>query len=199
MKEFALKYGCNPNQKPASIYMADGSELPVTILNGRPGYINFLDALNSYQLVKELKEATGKCAVTSFKHVSPTSAAIGKALPESLKKACFVDDVAGLEESPLACAYARARDPISAPSAALQHHLDVRIGPVGLRGVVAYLGFVILDKEKEVFAVYLHPVGGEGIKVRVPEDGQGLVEAGVDVLIGIDVVQGVEDHGCFLL
>ena len=86
MKEFALKYGCNPNQKPASIYMADGSELPVTILNGRPGYINFLDALNSYQLVKELKEATGKCAVTSFKHVSPTSAAIGKALPESLKK-----------------------------------------------------------------------------------------------------------------
>ena len=84
MKEFALKYGCNPNQKPASIYMADGSELPVTILNGRPGYINFLDALNSYQLVKELKEATGKCAVTSFKHVSPTSAAIGKALPESL-------------------------------------------------------------------------------------------------------------------
>lgn len=109
MKEFALKYGCNPNQKPASIYMADGSELPVTILNGRPGYINFLDALNSYQLVKELKEATGKCAVTSFKHVSPTSAAIGKALPESLKKACFVDDIAGLEESPLACAYARAR------------------------------------------------------------------------------------------
>lgn len=109
MKEFALKYGCNPNQKPASIYMADGSELPVTILNGRPGYINFLDALNSYQLVKELKEATGKCAVTSFKHVSPTSAAIGKALPGSLKKACFVDDVVGLEESPLACAYARAR------------------------------------------------------------------------------------------
>ena len=109
MKEFALKYGCNPNQKPASIYMADGSELPVTILNGRPGYINFLDALNSYQLVKELKEATGKCAVTSFKHVSPTSAAIGKALPESLKKACFVDDVVGLEDSPLACAYARAR------------------------------------------------------------------------------------------
>ena len=109
MKEFALKYGCNPNQKPASIYMADGSELPVTILNGRPGYINFLDALNSYQLVKELKEATGKCAVTSFKHVSPPSAAIGKALPESLKKACFVDDVVGLEESPLACAYARAR------------------------------------------------------------------------------------------
>ena len=105
MKEFELKYGCNPNQKPASIYMADG----ITVLNGRPGYINFLDALNSYQLVKELKEATGLCAVTSFKHVSPTSAAVGKVLPENLKKACFVDDVDGLDESPLACAYARAR------------------------------------------------------------------------------------------
>ena len=109
MKEFELKYGCNPNQKPAAIYMADGSDLPVTILNGRPGYINFLDALNSWQLVKELKAATGKCAVTSFKHVSPTSAAIGKPLPQDLKKACFVDDVEGLDDSPLACAYARAR------------------------------------------------------------------------------------------
>ncbi len=109
MNEFQLKYGCNPNQKPAKIYMADGSDLPITILNGRPGYINFLDALNSWQLVKELKEATGKCAVTSFKHVSPTSAAVGKILPENLKKACFVDDVPELDESPLACAYARAR------------------------------------------------------------------------------------------
>ena len=109
MNEFALKYGCNPNQKPARIYMADGSELPIEILNGRPGYINFLDALNSWQLVKELKEATGLCAVTSFKHVSPTSAAVGKPLPENLKKACFVDDVEGLDGNPLACAYARAR------------------------------------------------------------------------------------------
>ncbi len=109
MKNFELKYGCNPNQKPASIYMADGSELPITILNGRPGYINFLDALNSWQLVKELKEATGLCAVTSFKHVSPTSAAVGKPLPAALKKACFVDDIPGLDENPLACAYARAR------------------------------------------------------------------------------------------
>ena len=109
MKEFELKYGCNPNQKPSKIYMHDGSELPITILNGRPGYINFLDALNSWQLVKELKEATGMCAVTSFKHVSPTSAAVGKVLPEDLKKACFVDDIEGLDESPLACAYARAR------------------------------------------------------------------------------------------
>ncbi len=109
MKNFELKYGCNPNQKPSSIYMADGSELPITILNGRPGYINFLDALNSYQLVKELKAATGMVAVTSFKHVSPTSAAVGKKLPANLKKACFVDDIPELDESPLACAYARAR------------------------------------------------------------------------------------------
>ena len=90
MKEFELKYGCNPNQKPASIYMADGSDLPITVLNGRPGYINFLDALNSYQLVKELKAATGLCAVTSFKHVSPTSAAVGKPLPANLQKACLL-------------------------------------------------------------------------------------------------------------
>ena len=109
MNEFALKYGCNPNQKPSRIYMSDGSDLPLTILNGRPGYINFLDALNSWQLVKELKEATGMVAVTSFKHVSPTSAAVGKPLSDTLKKACFVDDVPELDESPLACAYARAR------------------------------------------------------------------------------------------
>ena len=109
MKTFELKYGCNPNQKPASIYMRSGSALPITILNGRPGYINFLDALNSWQLVKELKEATGLVAVTSFKHVSPTSAAVGKPLSEELKKACFVDDIQGLDENPLACAYARAR------------------------------------------------------------------------------------------
>ena len=109
MKEFQLKYGCNPNQKPSRIYMADGSELPIEILSGRPGYINFLDAFNSWQLVKEIKEATGMCAATSFKHVSPTSAAVGKILPEKLKKACFVDDIVGLDESPLACAYARAR------------------------------------------------------------------------------------------
>ena len=109
MKEFELKYGCNPNQKPSKIYMKDGSDLPIEILNGRPGYINFLDAFNSYQLVKELKEALGLPAVTSFKHVSPTSAAVGIKLPENLKKACFVDDVEGLDDSLLACAYARAR------------------------------------------------------------------------------------------
>ena len=109
MREFELKYGCNPNQKPAKIYMAEGTELPIEILNGRPGYINFLDAFNGWQLVKELKEALGLPAAASFKHVSPTSAAVGIPLPEKLKRACFVDDAEGLEESPLACAYARAR------------------------------------------------------------------------------------------
>ena len=109
MNEYELKYGCNPNQKPARIFMEDGSELPVEILNGRPGYINFLDALNSWQLVKELKQALGLPAAASFKHVSPTSAAVGLPLSDRLKRACFVDDVPGLDENPLACAYARAR------------------------------------------------------------------------------------------
>lgn len=109
MKEFELKYGCNPNQKPSKIFMKDGSELPIEILSGKPGYINFLDAFNSWQLVKEIKAALGAPAAASFKHVSPTSAAIGTPLPEKLKRACFVDDVDGLDDSPLACAYARAR------------------------------------------------------------------------------------------
>ena len=109
MKEFELKYGCNPNQKPSKIFMNDGSELPIEILNGKPGYINFLDAFNSWQLVKELKTALGLPAVTSFKHVSPTSAAVGVTMSETLKKACFVDDIEGLDASPLATAYARAR------------------------------------------------------------------------------------------
>ena len=106
MKEFALKYGCNPNQKPSRIYMEDG-ELPLEVINGRPGYINFLDALNSWQLVKELKAATGMPAAASFKHVSPAGAAIGLPLSDTLKRIYFVDDELPL--SPLACAYARAR------------------------------------------------------------------------------------------
>lgn len=109
MKEFELKYGCNPNQKPAKIFMEDSSELPIKILSGRPGYINFLDAFNAWQLVRELKEALGLPAATSFKHVSPTSAAVGIPLSDKLKKACFVDDIEGLDDSPLACAFARAR------------------------------------------------------------------------------------------
>ena len=109
MKEFELKYGCNPNQKPAKIYMHDGSDLPIEILCGRPGYINFLDAFNSWQLVKELKEATGLPCAASFKHVSPSGAALGLPMSDKLQKACFVDDIEGLSDSPLACAYARAR------------------------------------------------------------------------------------------
>ncbi|MCI8800074.1 MAG: phosphoribosylaminoimidazolecarboxamide formyltransferase [Lachnospiraceae bacterium] len=107
MKEIELKYGCNPNQKPSRIYMEDGSELPVTVLNGRPGYINFLDAFNGWQLVKELKAATGLPAAASFKHVSPAGAAVGLPLSETLAKIYWVDDLGEL--SPLACAYARAR------------------------------------------------------------------------------------------
>jgi len=107
MKNFELKYGCNPNQKPASIYMKDGSDLPLEVLNGRPGFINFLDALNSWQLVKELKEATGLPAAASFKHVSPAGAAVGLPLSETDKKIYFVDDSADL--SAIACAYIRAR------------------------------------------------------------------------------------------
>ncbi len=107
MKEFELKYGCNPNQKPAKLQI-EGEELPITVLNGRPGYINFLDALNGWQLVKELKEATGLPAATSFKHVSPAGAAIGLPLSDILKKIYFVDDLK-VELSPIACAYARAR------------------------------------------------------------------------------------------
>ncbi len=109
MNEFELKYGCNPNQKPAKIFMEDGSDLPIQILNGRPGYINFLDALNSWQLVRELKNILKVPAAASFKHVSPAGAAIGLPLSEKLKKACFVDDIEGLDDSPIACAFARAR------------------------------------------------------------------------------------------
>lgn len=107
MKELELKYGCNPNQKPSRIYMEDGSDLPIEVLNGRPGYINFLDAFNGWQLVRELKKATGLPAATSFKHVSPAGASVGRPMSDILKKIYWVDDMGDL--SPLACAYARAR------------------------------------------------------------------------------------------
>ncbi len=109
MKEFELKYGCNPNQKPAKIYMKSGADLPIEVLNGRPGYINFLDAMNSWQLVMELKRESGIPAAASFKHVSPAGAALGLPMSDTLKKACFVDDIKGLDDSPIALAYARAR------------------------------------------------------------------------------------------
>ena len=114
MKELELKYGCNPNQKPSRIYMADGSELPIEVLNGRPGYINFLDAFNGWQLVRELKKATGLPAATSFKHVSPAGASVGRPMSDTLKKIYWVDDMGDL--SPLACAYARARGADRMPS-----------------------------------------------------------------------------------
>ncbi|HOD02370.1 MAG: Bifunctional purine biosynthesis protein PurH [Firmicutes bacterium ADurb.Bin300] len=109
MKEFELKYGCNPNQKPARIFMADGGELPLEVLSGRPGFINFLDAFNSWQLVSEISRALSQPAATSFKHVSPTSTAIGKPMSDELKRMCFADDIEGLDSSPLALAYVRAR------------------------------------------------------------------------------------------
>ena len=109
MKELALKYGCNPNQKPSRVFMADGSELPSEVLNGRPGYINLLDAFNSWQLVKELRQATGLPSAASFKHVSPAGAAVGLPLSDTLKHIYFVADIEGLDQSPIACAYARAR------------------------------------------------------------------------------------------
>ena len=109
MQELSMKYGCNPNQKPASLYLEKGGEMPLQVLGGQPGYINYLDALNAWQLVRELKQATGLPAAASFKHVSPAGAAIGLPLSHELKSACFVQDMEGLDDSPLACAYARAR------------------------------------------------------------------------------------------
>ncbi len=109
MKDFTLKYGCNPNQSPARVMMRSGADLPLQVLNGNPGYINFLDALNAWQLVSQLRRATGLPAAASFKHVSPAGAAVGLPLNEALQKAYFVDDIPGINDSPLACAYARAR------------------------------------------------------------------------------------------
>ena len=107
--KLSLKYGCNPNQKPACVFMSDGSELPIEVLNGRPGYINLLDALNAWQLVSELRQATNLPAAASFKHVSPAGTAVGLPLDDTLKHICFVADIDGLNQSPIACAYARAR------------------------------------------------------------------------------------------
>ena len=109
MKELQLKYGCNPNQKPSRIYMEEGQDLPIKVLSGKPGYINFLDAFNGWQLVRDLKKATGLPAATSFKHVSPAGAAVGLPLTETLAKIYWVDDMNWKAFSPLACAYARAR------------------------------------------------------------------------------------------
>ena len=172
MKEFELKYGCNPNQKPSKIFMHDGSDLPIEILNGRPGYINFLDAFNSWQLVKELKEALGLPAVTSFKHVSPTSAAVGIKMSDKLKKACFVDDIEGIDESPLATAYARARGTDRMCSygdwVALSDTCDVTTAKLILREVSD--GVIAPDYDKEALDILKTKRKGSYNIVKIDKD-----------------------------
>ncbi len=172
MKEFQLKYGCNPNQKPAKIYMANGKDLPIEVLNGRPGYINFLDAFNSWQLVKELKAALGLPAATSFKHVSPTSAAVGLPLPEKLKRACYVDDIEGLDDSPLACAYARARGTDRMSSfgdwIALSDKCDVTTAKLIKREVSD--GVIAPDYDEEALAILKSKKQGNYNIVKIDEN-----------------------------
>lgn len=172
MKEFQLKYGCNPNQKPSRIFMENGSDLPIEILCGRPGYINFLDAFNSWQLVKELKAALGMPAAASFKHVSPTSAAIGLKLDEKLKKACFVDDVKNLDSSPIACAYARARGTDRMCSfgdwVALSDVCDVTTATMIAREVSD--GIIALGFEPEALEILKQKRGGKYNIVRIDPD-----------------------------
>jgi AICAR transformylase/IMP cyclohydrolase PurH len=172
MIEFELKYGCNPNQKPARIFMEDGSDLPLKVLNGRPGYINFLDALNAWQLVKELKAALGLPAAASFKHVSPTSGAVGLPLSERLKRACFVDDVPELDESPLACAYARARGTDRLCSfgdwAALSDVCDVTTAKLIRREVSD--GVIAPGYEPEALEILMNKRGGKYNVVEIDPD-----------------------------
>ena len=172
MKEFELKYGCNPNQKPARIFMEDGSDLPLKVLNGRPGYINFLDALNAWQLVKELKAALGLPAAASFKHVSPTSGAVGLPLSDKLKRACFVDDVPGLDDSPLACAYARARGTDRLCSfgdwAALSNVCDVTTAKLIKREVSD--GVIAPGYEPEALEILMSKRGGKYNVVEIDPD-----------------------------
>ena len=172
MNEFELKYGCNPNQKPARIFMEDGGDLPLKVLNGRPGYINFLDALNAWQLVKELKAALGLPAAASFKHVSPTSGAVGLPLSEKLKRAFFVDDVPGLDESPLACAYARARGTDRLCSfgdwAALSDVCDVTTAKLIKREVSD--GVIAPGYEPEALEILMSKRGGKYNVVEIDPD-----------------------------
>ena len=172
MIEFELKYGCNPNQNPARIFMEDGSDLPLKVLNGRPGYINFLDALNAWQLVKELKAALGLPAAASFKHVSPTSGAVGLPLSERLKRACFVDDVPELDESPLACAYARARGTDRLCSfgdwAALSDVCDVTTAKLIRREVSD--GVIAPGYEPEALEILMNKRGGKYNVVEIDPD-----------------------------
>lgn len=172
MKEFELKYGCNPNQKPARIFMKDGSDLPVEILNGRPGYINFLDAFNAWQLVNEIKDALLLPAAASFKHVSPTSAAVGTVLPQKLKRACFVDDLEGLDASPLACAYARARGTDRMSSfgdfIALSHECDEMTARLIKREVSD--GVIAPSYSDEALKILKSKKGGKYNIIKIDED-----------------------------
>lgn len=195
MKEFELKYGCNPNQKPARVFMENGAELPFEILCGRPGYINFLDAFNAWQLVKELKEATGFACAASFKHVSPTSAAVGRALPERLKKACFVEDIPGLDESPLACAYARARGTDRMSSfgdfIALSDKCDVTTALLIKREVSD--GVVAPDYEPEALEILKQKKKGNYCIIKMDE---GYVPAAIEhkQVYGVTFEQGRNDY-----
>ena len=172
MIEFELKYGCNPNQKPARIFMENGADLPLKVLNGRPGYINFLDALNAWQLVKELKAALDLPAAASFKHVSPTSGAVGLPLSDKLKRACFVDDVPGLDDSPLACAYARARGTDRLCSfgdwAALSDVCDVTTAKLIKREVSD--GVIAPGYEPEALEILMSKRGGKYNVVEIDPD-----------------------------
>lgn len=195
MKEFELKYGCNPNQKPARVYMQDGSDLPFEILCGRPGYINFLDAFNSWQLVRELKEATGLPCASSFKHVSPTSASVGRILPERLKKACFVDDIEGLDESPLACAYARARGTDRMSSfgdfIALSDKCDVTTAKLIKREVSD--GVIAPDYDEEALAILKQKKKGNYCIIKMHTD---YVPAALEhkQVYGVTFEQGRNDY-----
>ncbi len=194
MKEYILKYGCNPNQTPASIAMAEGGELPFEVLNGRPGYINFLDALNAWQLVKNLKAATHMAAAASFKHVSPAGAAVGLPLSDTLKKIYFVEDIEGLDDSPLACAYARARGADRLCSfgdfIALSDVCDVPTARIIAREVSD--GVIAPGYEEEALEILKQKRKGGYAVLRMDADYQPKQKENRDVF-GITLTQGYND------
>ena len=172
MKEFKLKYGCNPNQKSARLYMQDNANLPFEILNGNPGYINFLDAFNAYQLVREVKQALKLPCATSFKHVSPTSVALGIELDDNLKRACFVDDIENLDDSPIACAYARARGTDRMSSVgdfiALSNRCDVTVAKIISREVSD--GIIAPSYDDEALKILKLKKKGKYNIIKIDED-----------------------------
>ena len=172
MKEFQLKYGCNPNQKSARLYMQDNTNLPFEILNGNPGYINFLDAFNAYQLVREVKQALNLPCATSFKHVSPTSVALGIELDDNLKRACFVEDIDNLDDSPIACAYARARGTDRMSSfgdfIALSDRCDVTVAKIISREVSD--GIIAPSYDDEALKILKEKKKGRYNIIKIDED-----------------------------